>query len=201
MVSLAIPFLFSVYLSLDKAQWIKWLPGVRYISGAYDSGEREIRITVHNNAIWWILWINSMGMRHNSWRDGCFHIDDFFLGRSKYTETERQRYETFLVMPEGRYPATVELFTSVWKRPRWPFAMQVQRANVTVVGGVPVPGAGENDWDLDDDAIFEGTYPAATVEDGLTVLKESALRDRQRHAGEGWVPDAGWPAHCVRERS
>lgn len=197
-VAVAIPFLFALYLFIDRAGWVKRLPGVRYVSGDYDSGEREIQIAVHHNTIWWSLWLNNSGMRSRNWRDGSFHIDDFILGRNQYSETKRQSYETYLIMPEGRYPATVELFTSIWKRPRWPWAMRVQRANVTVPGGVPVPGAGENSWDMDDDAIFEGVYPASTIEDGLAALRESVLRDRQHHAGEGWVPDAGWPAHCVR---
>jgi len=198
-VTLAMPFLFAIYLSVDRAGWVKWLPGVRYVSGDYDSGEREIRIAIHNNTLFWLLWQNGMGMRSTSWRDGGFRIDDFFLGRSKYTESARQRHETVLAMPEGSYPVTVELFTSTWKRPRWPWPMSIQRANVTVGGGVPVPGKGDNEWDMDDDAIFEGMYAATTVEEALAVLKESALRDRQRNAGEGWIPDGGWPVHCRRE--
>lgn len=198
MFALAIPFLFAIYLSVDKAKWVKHLPGVKWVDGDYNSGEREIRIAIHDNAVWWNLWINSTGIRSRSWRDGCFHFDDFFLGRNKYSESERQRHEVFLAMPEGFYPVVVELFTSTWKRKRWPWAKSIERANVEIEGGLPVPGDGDNDWDLDDDAIFSSTFPASTVEDALSAVRESAMHDRRRKGGgEDWQPSAGWPVHCV----
>lgn len=197
MFSLAIPFLFALYLSLERAKWVKRFPGVRWVSGDYNSGERELRFAVHDNAFWWNIWINRMGMRNDSWRDRCFHFDDFFLGRNKYSETERQRFDSVLVMPEGVYPATVELFTSTWKRPRWPWPTSINRADVQIEGGIPIPGDGENSWDIDDDAIYGLTCPSGTVEEALSSIRESAMRDRRRNGGENWVPDAGWPAHCI----
>lgn len=196
MLSLAIPFLFALYLSLERAKWVKRLPGVQWVSGDYNSGERELRIAVHDNAVWWNIWINGMGMRESSWRDNCFHFDDFFLGRSKHSATPRQYCTAVLEMPEGFYTARIVLFTSTWKRPRWPFATSVALADVEIEGGVPVPGDGENDWDMDDDAIFSSTLPAATVEEALSAVRESAMRDRRRNGGEHWVPADGWPAHC-----
>jgi len=196
-IALSIPFLVALYFHLTRALWVKRLPGVRYVSGDYDSGEREIRIAVHDNAVWWTFWVNDRGMRSSNWRDGCFHIDDFFWGRNKYSETERQSHDTFLVMPEGVYPVTVELFVSTWKRPRWPFPQSVARANVEIEGGVPVPGDGENSWDMDDDAIFGGTYPALTVDDALSAIRESIMHTRRRNGGEHWAPADGWSAHCV----
>ena len=196
MLSLAIPFLFALYLSLERAKWVKQLPGVRWVSGDYNSGERELRIAVHNNAVWWNIWINGMGMRKSSWRDGCFHIDDFFLGRSKHSATPRQYRVAALEMPEGFYTAKITLLTSTWKRPRWPFATSVDCADVEIEGGVPVPGDGENDWDMDDDCILSGMYPASTVEEALAAVRESAMRTRRRNSGGNWVPADGWPAHC-----
>lgn len=196
MLALSIPFLFSLYLSLEKAKWVKRLPGVRYVSGDYNSGEREIRIAVHDNAIWWSLWLNDGGMRSRNWRDGCFHVDNFFLGRSVHTKSEPTAYDVLIEMPEGYYPAKVELFTSTWKRTRWPWSKSVDRAKVEVDGGIPVPGKGENSWDCDDDAIHAGTYPAIAVWEATAAIRESALRTRQRHGGEGWIPSDGWPMHC-----
>lgn len=196
-VSISIPFLFSVWLLLDRAKWVKRLPGVKW-NGKWGSGEREIYIRFHDGALWWTLWRNGDEHKRGDWRDSCFHFDDFFLGRNKYSETERQTHTALLVMPEGTYPVTVELFTSTWKRSRWPFPKSVQRANVEIEGGIPVPGDGENDWDLDDDAIFSSTFPAATVGEALASIRESAMRDRRRNGGEAWIPAGGWPAHCVR---
>lgn len=199
MVALAIPFLFSIYLCVEKAKWVKRLPGVRWVKGDYNSGERTIGVAIHDAAIWWHLWINRDGMRRmDDWRDNCFRPVDFLLGKPKHNRSEGQRSETFLAMPEGMYKATVVLFTSTWKRPRWPWGMSVERASIEIEGGVPVPGAGDNDWDLDDDAICSGTYAAPTVEDALSAVRASAMRQRQRHGGDDWIPAAGWPAHCQR---
>lgn len=195
-LALSIPFLFAIYLSLEKAQWVKRLPGVRWKNGDYDSGEREIRVAIHNSAVWWTLWVNGNGMRSSHWRDGCFHFDDFLLGREKYSEGESSFHGAAVEMPEGYYPASVRLFTSTWKRSRWPWAKSIRRAEIEVGGGIPIPGDGENDWDLDDDAILGGTYPVDTVDGALAAIRESAMRDRLRTGGENWQPGAGWPAHC-----
>lgn len=198
-VALAIPYLFAVWLSIQKAKWIERLPGVRLVNGDYNGGERTISVGIHDAAIWWHLWINRNGMRQMyDWRDNCFRPVDFLLGKPKHSRSERQRADAFLAMPEGMYKATVVLFTSTWTRPRWPWGMSVERASVEIEGGVPVPGHGDNDWDLDDDAIFSGTYPAPTVEDALSAVRASAMRQRQRHGGDDWAPAAGWPAHCLR---
>lgn len=194
---LAIPFLFSVWLSLTRCDWVKYLPGVKW-SGKYGSGEREINLRVHSWAFWWNLWTYP-GESYDRWNEGCFHIDDFFLGRNEHSESPREHYDTFLEMPEGAYPVTVELYTSTWTRKRCPWIRRsVRRAKIEIEGGVPVPGKGENSYDCDDDAIFSSTAPAASVDEALRALKESVLHDRCRHGGDGWEPSEGWPAHCLR---
>lgn len=197
-VGLSLPLLFAVYLSLDKARWVERLPGVRYVAGDYNSGEREIRVAIHDGALWWALWINTLGMRHDTWRDSNFNFLDALLGRPKYSESPRIPYDVFIQMPEGNYPAQVEMYTSIWKRPRWPWATRVRRANIEVEGGIPIPGDGDNDWDNDDDAIYGLTCPSGTAWEAMDVIRESALRTRRRNDGEDWAPAAGWPAHCVK---
>jgi len=187
--AIAIPFLFALYAHISSAKWVKRLPGVRYVSGDYNSGEREIRIAIYDNAIWWSLWRNGWGMhKSHDWRDSCFHFDDFLFGRSVYSETKRIPHEAILNMPERSYPVKIELFTSIWTRPRWPFPRKVERANIEIPGGIGVPGKGENSWDMDDDAIYGGTYAVSTVEGALQAVRESALRDRNRYGGKDWVP-------------
>lgn len=192
-----IPFLFSLYFHLGRAKWVKYLPGVKW-TGKWNSGEREIYIRFHDKALWWTLWRNDNEHKSGDWRDSNFHFDDFLLGKEKYSESERISHDTFVEMPEGFYAAKVEMFTSTWKRKRWPWAKSIERANVEIKGGLPIPGDGENSWDLDDDAIFSSTFPASTVEDALSTIRESAMHDRRRKGGgEDWQPSAGWPVHCV----
>ncbi len=195
-VWILVPFLFSLYFHLSRANWVNRLPGVKW-TGKWGSGEREIYIRFHGWALWWTLWRNDNEHKSHDWRDSNFHFDDFFLGRKNYSETERIAHEAFVEMPEGYYPAKVELFTSTWKRPRWPWPKSINRADVQIEGGIPIPGKGENSWDIEDDAIYGLTCPSGTVEEALSSIRESAMRDRRRNGGENWVPDVGWPAHCI----
>lgn len=192
---LMVPYLFSLYLHLTRAKWVKRLPGVKY-TGKWDSGEREIYIRVHNGALWWTLWRNSNEIKSHDWRDSNLNFADLFFGRKKYTESERIRHSVLIEMPEEYYPAQIELFTSTWKRSRWPWAETVNRASIEIEGGIPVPGDGENDWDIDDDAIYSMICPAPTLEDAVSSIRASALKERQRNGGDNWVPAAGWPERC-----
>lgn len=198
MAGLSLPFLFSLYLSLDRAPWVERLPGVRWVHGDHDSGEREIRVAIHDGTLWWALWINSMGMRYDTWRDANFNFLDALLGRAEYSESMRIPYDVFIQMPEGDYPARVEMYTSVWKRPRCPWATRVRRANIEIEGGIPIPGDGDNGWDMDDDAIYGQSCPSRTAWEALDAVRQGVLQKRLRDGGEGWAPAAGWPAHCIQ---
>lgn len=186
--SLSIPFVFALYLSLERASWITRLPGVKW-DGNFRNGDREIGLRIFGGAIWWRLWRNPMIGEGRDWRDGCFHVDDFLLGRPQYSQSAHERHTANLLMPEGVYPVKVELYTATWKRKRWPWPKTVKRANVTIESGLAVPGDGENDWDMDDDAIYESTFPAASVGEALELVRESALRQR---GGDTWSPAEGW---------
>lgn len=191
-----VPFLFSLYFHLSRAKWVKRLPGVKW-TGKWGSGEREIYIRIHDNTLWWTLWRNGDQHKSNDWRDSNFHFDDFLLGREKYAETERRPFDTLIEMPEGFYPAKGELYTSIWKRSRWPWPKNVNRADVEVEGGIPIPGDGDNGYDIDDDAIYGMTCPSGTVAEAADTIRESVMRDRQRNGGEDWAPSGGWPQHCI----
>jgi hypothetical protein len=49
---------------------------------------------------------------------------------------------------------------------------------IEVKGGVPVPGDGENSWDIDDDAVEIMTVAADTIEEAIAKFKESIGKDR-----------------------
>ena len=153
--------------------------------------ERALKASWHDGALWIDPWVHpthwSRGYR------GSFSINprNILFGRPKYSEGPRETHDAALIMPEGEYPLRVELYTASWKRPRWPKPKTINRAEVEVLtkGGVPVPGKGENDYDLDDDATYGMTCPAETVEAAVEQLRASVLRDRVRHGGRGWRPE------------
>lgn len=109
---------------------------------------------------------------------------------------------TVVAMPEGNYPATVKLEKWTYARPRWPrWPLRrevVMRGDVDLDVAIPVPGKGENSWDIDDDAIYSSSGPYRTVAAAVASVAESALSKRERYARRDWVPDAGWPAEVSR---
>jgi len=195
--NISVPFVVSLYFSIDRARWVKHLPGVKW-NGHSSSGDREISFRIFNNALWWRLWRNPMEGYARDWRDSCFHFDDFILGRNKHSKSDHSSGDYLLVMPEGAYPVKIELYTSTWKRPRWPWFQSVRRASIETEHGVPIPGKGENSYDCEDDALYGGTYSATTVDEALQKMHDSVMRDRLRYGGSEWIPSAGWPEHCVR---
>ena len=98
------------------------------------------------------------------------------MGRSKYSERDIETVRVNVPMPEGDYPATVQLDQAVWKRPRWPFAQKIHRADIELDKPIPIPGKGENSWDLDEDAIFSLTTPAKTPQEAVDALVRSAMK-------------------------
>lgn len=181
-----VPFLFSLYFHLSRAKWVKRLPGVKW-TGKWGSGDREIYIRFHDGALWWTLWRHDNDHKSGDWRDSNFHFDDFFLGRNQYSESERTTHHVLFPVQGIVYSATVELYTSTWKRSRWPWPKTVNRANVEVETGVPVPGKGENGWDMEDDAIYGLTTNADTVGEALSAFRESVIRQRSKYGGDNWV--------------
>lgn len=197
-ITLALPWLFFFCFEIKHLPIVHKLPGVRLVKGDYNSGEREIYIGAGNWTLRWRLWAYPYEGKRQ-WNQGWFNLPDFLFGRQKYSESPRQAFEGLVGMPEGFYKATVELYIATWKRPRWPWSTSVGRSSVEVEGGVPVPGKGDNSWDLDDDALFASTGDATSVHEAVAEFRESVMRDRLSYAGEDWVPDKGWPAHCVRD--
>ncbi len=191
--SIALYKLIYFHFAIGHLPIVHHLPGVKW-NGKYGSGERELRLSWRPCSWHWNIWTYPHESK-NWWRDGWFDLTDFLLGRAKHSESGHMSFHSFIHMPEGAYPADVELYTSTWKRPRWPWGKSIKRANVIIENGVPVPGDGENSWDMDDDAILESTVPASTVAEAVEAVRQSAIRQR---GGDGWIPDAGIPAHCLR---
>ena len=56
---------------------------------------------------------------------------------------------------------------------------------------IPVPGKGENSWDMGDDHIHSTSVAGQNVSEAIGKLVASALSTRQRHGGQHMsVPEA-----------
>ena len=77
-------------------------------------------------------------------------------------------------------PVKIELYEARWKRKRWPKARVVARADIELFDGIPIPGKGENGWDIEDDAIYGLVCKAATLEDAIAALRASYERSLNR---------------------
>lgn len=178
--------LFCLYFSVSLPFFPSW---------SYEHGDRQIGIRVFDGAIWIDLWRNDDEWRPKThwWQRQkpiVIHPMDILFGREKHTQHSLSINDILITMPEGDYPATIEMYISKWKRHRWPFARYIKRANVELERPIPVPGKGENSWDLDDNAIYSLTCKAETIEEAISQTIQSALRDRKRYGGSlDWRPE------------
>lgn len=178
----ALPFVGKLFLSFQNAAWLVRLLGQEYVIGRSKFGdcERELGFNWYGGNLSLSFWANSN--QHWGGRYRFLDLKNRLLGRAKYTRTKGTEHDALLTMPEGEYPLKVTLYTATWKRPRWPWPVVIQRADIKPLneGGIPFPGKGENSWGLDDDAVFGMTGPAATVEEAVEMLRVSVMRDRER---------------------
>lgn len=187
----SIPFLLALYVSISRLPIVKRLPGVKYVSGKHDSGMRSIDFTYdrrENNWVHWRLWRNPHFGNSRDWLDSGLFIDDVIFGRDKYSERELDSQPCVIVMPERSYNATARRYVATWTRKRWRKPKSINRVEIEVPEGIGTPGHGENSWDMDDDATFEFTTNADTVEEAIESLRARILKERKKFGGEDWVP-------------
>lgn len=171
---------FSLYLTIQRLPIVRKLPGVKW-AGHHESGSREISVTLMDGGIYWRLWRHPHVGYCRDWRDRSFKPLDLILGREKYNEGERNHFDTFLELPEATYPLSIDIYPATWKRPRWPWGRTVMRADIECERGAPVPGKGDNSWDMEDDAIYGMTTQAGTVAEAKEKFRASVMRDRERY--------------------
>jgi len=195
-----LPFLFTLYLTLESKRFRPLVPTVRTKSyvrpGEYWDMPitRRVGVKVFGGKIWFDLWSAENDSSHNKkWQEFNFAPLDFIFGHSRYSRLNELSEETKIIMPEGRYPATITIYTAVWSRPRWPFARRVERVEVEIPGGIPIPGKGESSWDVGDDAIVSVTVAAETREEAKRKVFGLVMDRRIRCAAADWQPAAGWP--------
>lgn len=181
--------LISLYWSVSGMRWVRRLPGVDYKDDYFRNGDRQIGIKLDTQYFWLWPWSNPMG---GSKRDTYLkEWATLFFGRAVYSQQVLEEgVPVEIPMPEGTYHGTAKRYVASWKRPRWPKAKSLMRVEIDVPKGVAVPGKGDNEWDMDDDALFNQTSNSETIEEGVQTLIASAMRDRQRYGGgEHWRPE------------
>lgn len=172
-----IPRLFAIWLSF----YFRWL---RLPYSEYQTG-----ITIHEEFIWLNVWRNEMDSR-DGWLHWSFDWKRALLGKMDYKNEVLNEFRSFVLMPEGSYPCTVTIEESTWKRPRWK-AITRKYAAFKFDKPIPIPGKGENSWDMDDDAICQTTVQmeSENPSDAAKAIAARIQQRRERYGGANWTPD------------
>ena len=176
MLSFGLPGI-SLYLSIGSWKRLSFLGKLK--------DEREIGIAIHSWSLWWSVWKNTMewNSRDPWWMRGIFHIDDFFLGRTKVTREIIEERPVSIPMPEGVYAAkaTMERFTR--KRSRW-FKSVSYFINIEILnGGIPHEGKGENSWDCGTDGLCGMSTIGTSYSKAIGEVISSVLESRRKYDG------------------
>lgn len=186
---------------LPMFYWSADAPILRRLARALagDTG-REIRASfgpdesVDHLSAHWSLWVDPCEWVCDTprWRYGSTSPLEVLFGEALYDVEPVGEPETIEVaMPEGVYRVMVSQRDRVWTRPRWPGEwLRVRDVEIDVVdeGGIPVPGKGENSWDLDDDAVFSRSFPGVDVNTAVQRFVCGIHERRLRYGGPSWVP-------------
>jgi len=181
-------FFFSLYWHWENHRVYWWLQNaLKRPDQKYGNG-RQIGFRFYEEYIWIDLWNDPMESRHDDpwWWHISIVPKDLLLGRSKYSERSLRKSRVEIPMPEGVYPASVEIQEATWKRPRWPWPLRVIRAEIIPDKPVPFPGKGENSWDCGEDATHAMTCCAKNEQEAVAAFVKSILNDRYRHGGKHW---------------
>lgn len=157
--------------------------------------------TTHHGSIYLYLWADpTETIRRAPFRDArspkrqpILYIEDWLKGKTYYSDQEIGTVRMEVQMPEGRYPATVRMFLSTWRRAWWPGVEWAIRAHVIPDVPIPIPGKGEDSFNCGDDATYELTTPATTPLAAADALAADVLARRRRYGGVDWSPAEGWP--------
>ena len=171
-------------------------------------GEREVRFRFGANegavdgwSASWALWTDggSWSADEPRWRRGSWYPVEWLFGACDYTRVPAGAPEVVMLrMPEGEYAVRCQREHAVWTRPRWPGTWLEQvSVNVKVDSGVPIPGKGEEAWQLDEDAIFETSYVVETYRAAVERFAQHVNELRWRRGGFCWVPSPKPAEHAA----
>lgn len=175
-----IPYLFALWFCFSLRFFSRFMPDDEYQTG----------ITAHEEFIWINVWRNEMSSRE-AWLHWTFDWKTFFFGKQSYKNRVLNEFRSIVVMQEGDYSCTVLIEESTWKRPRWK-AIIHNYATFKFDNPVPIPGKGENSWDLDDDAFLQMSVrlaPGQTITEAAKDIAAKIRQRRERYGGKNWLPE------------
>lgn len=197
----AVPFLFSFHISFQDIAYTKWYQWfVKHLTpkgmGECDAAAwpRRIGADVCVDTFHLYLWNNPTYWERGQpwWWDISITPMDVIFGRQQYSTSEKTEHKAFTKnIPETWYELKIETYVATWRRPRWPWwpmTKHINRAEVTPSRPVPIPGKGENAWDMDEDATHGMTLMADTWEEAAQRFEESVMETRAKRASVKWVP-------------
>lgn len=162
-----------------------------------DDGEFERRgfeLAIHDGKIW----IEHPWIRQGEWRRNdpwwkkqiVISVVDLLLGKHRFSSTETELPDVFVPMPEGSYRAKAKLVQRRWMRRFGWFRKMRDDYELSVDGGIPFAGKGENSWDCGDDGLWG--CGGTSVENAIAQGVESVLTDRRKRGldslGTGKIP-------------
>lgn len=195
---LAIPMLFSIWVSIEGRFLRRLMPG-EMVDSRVQPGEtfwmpteRQIGVRIFDSAIWVSLWENPMEWNRSDPRWWAFNFQpiDFLFGQERMARDETKSDQDVSVrMPEGVYTGKLRLYRVTHKRPRWPTARHVNRYRIEMDDPIPVPGKGESAWDVGEDAVYSISGVASTADKAVIRLLDSVNTSRVRYGGAMWLPE------------
>jgi hypothetical protein len=194
----AIPYLFSIFLSID---------GVFGRLFWKDVETRETGIAFHNGSLWFYPFAKTMSWsKRDSWwaKSHSFSPWEFICGRNKYSEETLKDWQPIEVtMPEGKYKGKLRLYMGVWKN-RFR-TTRIARSEIDMEEGIPFPGKGESEWDCGENATYGQTCPARDEAEAIASLIESVLRSRHnygcRNSMFNYTPKERYVRNTVNEKA
>lgn len=183
-VSLDMGFLFGgIHLHVDSPRLAKWLEKV-----AKRHYDRQFSFYWYEMAFWLQLWgpEDDMWESRQRWyqKMHAFHLDDFFLGPTKYSKEVAETLPVEFLMDGRTYTAIATRETCTWKRPRW-FARTRKFIDISFNPDVCHPpqfaGKGENSWDQGDDAIWATSFQTEDLDTAIDKYKQAVRGRRHRY--------------------
>ena len=173
-------------LFVSSSSWTKYGKTLNAI------GLKTLDLSVHNGHIWWTTPFADPDIHRTDepwYYRGAIDLEELLLGKESFSrEQVSQPIAVTIPMPEGSYAGVYTAERLTWDRPRW-FSKSRTMATVRCDEGVPIPGKGENDYDLDQDAIYAHSEDASNPAQAVGLFVTSALQRRWRYGGLNWKPE------------
>lgn len=171
---IAIPFLFSVFLSVNA-----W--------SIENKDDRELYFAFHDGIVWITVWEHP-----DNWSKGdrryVLNWRDWLLGKQVYTDDVVKEGDAEVILPEGEYTAHYIESVSQWSRARGR-AVSERRYQLDFGSRpIPLPGKGDNEWDMGEDALYATMFPAESLREAVDSVIDDILQTRLKYGGANWKP-------------